>query len=128
MFLSSYVRLEEDEEEEEDDEEETQESSSKLSESEKTESDKENIQTSENVESSEGESSKKEVPKKRDRRRLSAEERAKNLENSNDENGCGGVVLEGNDKTNLIISSYIQVQIIYNGRVLTRSEIDKIVF
>ena len=102
MFLSSYVRLEDDEDEDSD---ETDEPSSKLSENESLESDKENIKAENiNSENVEGESSKNEKPKQRDRRRLSAEERAKKLEEANDQNGCGGVVLEGKRILKLISS------------------------
>merc|ERR1711937_934804 len=103
MFLSSYVRLEDDEDEDSD---ETEEPSSKLSENESLESDKENIKAENiNSENVEGESSKNEKPKQRDRRRLSAEERAKKLEEANDQNGCGGVVLEDHPEASSEASS-----------------------
>merc|ERR1712227_873237 len=103
MFLSSYVRLEDDEDEDSD---ETDEPSSKLSENESLESDKENIKAENiNSENVEGESSKNEKAKQRDRRRLSAEERAKKLEEANDQNGCGGVVLEDHSEASSEASS-----------------------
>ena len=105
MFLSSYVRLEDDEDEDSD---EAEEPSSNLSENESLESDKENIKAENLISGNmEGESSKNEKPKQRDRRRLSAEERAKKLEEANDQNGCGGVVLEGNGSLNCLSSKIL---------------------